>query len=36
MLRTHDGARDTSRIAVESAGKAMISITTRNAAYPAG
>lgn len=35
-LRPHDHPRGTSGIAVESAGKAMISITTRNAARPAG
>jgi hypothetical protein len=35
-LRPHDRARDTSVIAVESAGKAMISITARNVARPAG
>src|SRR5215813_13166196 len=35
-LRPHDRARGTSGIAVESAGKAIISITARNAARPAG
>src|SRR5215470_2234012 len=35
-LRPHDRARGTSGIAVESAGKGIISINARNAARPAG
>ena len=35
-LRPHDRARGTRGIAVESAGKAVISITAHNAARPAG